>query len=226
MHSLPNLTPSIAREVFAKLCASLAPPRADTPETRAARDELAMAAVAALHPTDALDAMLAVDIVLAEACYADAVRQAGEYRDDLAVTNRCRAQAAAMLRQMRGLLRDYEGRQAKRDKALAAMHPAAMERAGYWFRDVSVPLSEPAPAQAEAAPPIPAPTKPEFSELTEAEQYALLHPARTRRIRAAGGLPTPCDFGPPEPAIVDQLVHGTSPILLALDHSELATAAT
>jgi hypothetical protein len=133
MHTLPNLPDSIAREVFAKLCDSLAPPRADTPEALAARDELAMAAVAALHPTDALDAMLAIDIVLAEACYADAVRQAGEYRGDLAATNRCRAQAATMLRQMRGLLRDYEARQARRDKALAAMHPAAMERAGYWF---------------------------------------------------------------------------------------------
>jgi hypothetical protein len=47
---------------------------------------------------------------------------------------------------MRGLLRDYESRQAKRDKALDAMHPSAMERAGYWFRDVSVPLPEPAQA--------------------------------------------------------------------------------
>jgi hypothetical protein len=88
-----------------------------------------------------------------------------------------------------------------------------------------VPLPEPSPIQAEAAAPI-APAEREFGELTEAEQFALIHPTRARRIRAAGGLPTQCDFGPPEPAIVDQLVHGTSPILLALDHSELATAAT
>ena len=106
------------------------------------------------------------------------------------------------------------------------MHPAAMERAGYWFRDVSVPLPEPAPAQPEAAVPAPAPAaaRPEFSERTEAEQYALIHPRRAARIRAAGGLPTPCDFGPPEPAIVAELVHGTSPILRALDHHELEAA--
>jgi hypothetical protein len=130
---MQTLPPSIAREVFANLCASLPPPRADTPEARAARDEVAMAAVAALHPTDALEAMLAADIVLAEACYTDSLRQAGECRSDFAATSRCRAQAMGMLRQMRGLLREYEGRQAKRDKALEAMHPAAMERAGYWF---------------------------------------------------------------------------------------------
>ena len=225
MHTLPNLPNSIAREVFAKLCDSLAPPRADTPEALAARDELAMAAVAALHPTDALDAMLAIDIVLAEACYADAVRQAGEYRGDLAATNRCRAQAATMLRQMRGLLRDYEARQARRDKALAAMHPAAMERAGYWFRDVSVPLPEPAQAAPPdpAAAPNPGRNEDDFSKLTEAEQYALLYPARAASIRAHGGLPPNAGYGPPEPAIIEDLVHGCSPILLALDQGARAT---
>jgi hypothetical protein len=131
---MQTLPPSIVREVVAKLCGTLPPPITDTPEARVSRDELAMAAVAALHPADALGAMLAVDIVLADPCYADAVRQAGEYRNDLAATNRCRAQAASVLRQRRALLRDHESRQAERDKALDAMHASAMERAGYWFR--------------------------------------------------------------------------------------------
>jgi hypothetical protein len=46
---MQTLLPSIVREVFAKLCGTL-PPIADTPEARASRDELAMAAVAACIP--------------------------------------------------------------------------------------------------------------------------------------------------------------------------------
>ena len=167
MHTLPNLPDSIAREVFATLCRSLPAPIPDTPEARASRDDVAMAAVAELHPTNAFEAKLAADIVLAEAHYADSLRQAGEYRGDLAAINRCRALAMGMLRQMRGLLRDYQRMQAERDKALAATHPAAMERAGWWFRDASVPLPEPAPAE----PPEPAAIPPavDFAALTEAE---------------------------------------------------------
>jgi hypothetical protein len=90
-----------------------------------------------------------------------------------------------------------------------------------------VPRPEPAPARPEAAAAaVGRADHPEFSELTPAEQYALLHPARAARIRAAGGLPQPLDFGPPEPAIVEALVHGNSPILLALDRHQLEAAGT
>ena len=44
-----------------------------------------------------------------------------------------------------------------------------------------------------------------------------MYPERAARIRAAGGLPAKLDFGPPEPELVHDLVHGSSPILLALD---------
>jgi hypothetical protein len=50
--------------------------------------------------------------------------------------------------------------QAARDKAEAEMQPAAMERAGYWIRDVSVP----APNE---APPEPAPTEPDIAAEAE-----------------------------------------------------------
>jgi hypothetical protein len=98
----------------------------------AARDADAMDAVAALHPTDALEVRLAVDIVAMETCGADSIALAGENRNDIVITMRCRAQASAMFRQMRALLREYRSMQAERDKAIAEMHPAAMERAGYW----------------------------------------------------------------------------------------------
>jgi hypothetical protein len=217
MHTLPNLPDSITREVFATLCGSLPPALTETPEARASRDDVAIASVAALHPTNAFEAKLAADIVLAEAHYAASLRQAGEHRGDLAATSRCRTLAMGMLRQMRGLLRDYQRMQAERDKALAAMHPAAMERAGYWFRDASVPSPEPAPAPVEPAEVAVDPPQVDFAALTEAEQYALLYPDRARGIRAERGLPARLDYGPPEPDIVHDLVNGTSPILRALD---------
>jgi hypothetical protein len=117
MHSLPNLPASIAHEVFARLRRYLPEHPTDTPETLAARDDLAMAAVAALHPTDALDANVAVDIVLAEANYADSLRLAGECRNDISATLRCRAQAASMLRGMRSLLRRRDRQRQQPDPA-------------------------------------------------------------------------------------------------------------
>ena len=222
MQTLPNLPPAIAREIFATLCASLPAPVIDTPD---ARDEAAMAAVAALHPTDALEAKLAADIVVAEAYAIDSFRLAGEFRNDLAATIKCRAQANATLRQMRSLLREYRHTQAERDKALAAMHPAAMERAGYWFHEVIVPEPPPGPSvTAEPAPPA-NPVATEFESLSEAEQYAILYADRATRIRAAGGLPPRLDFAPPEPEIVEALVNGTSPTLRALDQHPAATVA-
>ncbi|MGC1408266.1 MAG: hypothetical protein WA864_04880 [Acetobacteraceae bacterium] len=209
MHTLPNLPATVSREIFATLCASLPAPAADTPEARAARDETAMAAVAALHPADAFEAKLAAEIVTADAYVMDSLRLAGQYRDDLAATLRCRAQATSMMRQMRSGLRELQRMQAQREKAEAAMHPAAMERAGYWFRDASVPL----PVQPEV---------PAQASLTEAEQYAAIYPDRAALIRATGGLPATLNFGPPEPDLVEALVNGTSPILRALDRQHEA----
>ncbi|HEY2616095.1 MAG TPA: hypothetical protein VGI78_02035, partial [Acetobacteraceae bacterium] len=95
----------------------------------------------------------------------------------------------------------------------------------YWFRDVSVPLPEPvqAPPPDPVAAPNPGRNEDNFGSLTEAEQYAVIYPARAARIRAHRGLPPNLDYGPPEPAIIEDLVHGCSPILLALDQGTRAT---
>ena len=53
--------------------------------------------------------------------------------------------------------------------------------------------------------------------LTEAEQYAVIYPQRAALIRRLGRLPDNPSFGPPEPALVRALVHGRTPVLLALD---------
>ena len=75
----------------------------------------------------------------------------------------CRAQAASMMRLMQGGLRALERRQAAREKALSALQPAAMERAGYWFRESIVPDPAPSPARGRTAragrPPGPAPLR-------------------------------------------------------------------
>jgi hypothetical protein len=225
MHAIPDLPPAVVRAVFADICALLPPPATDTAEARADRDDLAMAAVAALHPADAFEADLAVQIVGANAHAKESLRLAAAAGQDVWEARRCRAQAAAMMRCMQNGLRALERRQQTREKAEDAMHPAAMGRAGWWFREASVPRPE-AAAQADAAAPAAGRADREFSELAPAEQYALLYPGRAARIRAAGGLPHPLDFGPPDPAIVEALVHGTSPILLALDRHppELARA--
>jgi hypothetical protein len=53
--------------------------------------------------------------------------------------------------------------------------------------------------------------------VAEADRYAVIYPQRAARIRALGGLPQPCDFGPPPPELVDAIVTGTSPTLRALE---------
>jgi hypothetical protein len=211
-HALPA---TVSRVVFAELCARLPPPPVDTPEARAESDAVAMDAAAALHPADAFEAKLAAQIVAADAQVADCQRLAVQHRNDLAVTLRCRAQATSAMREMRALLRDYRRMQAEHDKALNEMHPAAMERAGYWFKEATAPEPEPEPAPAE-------PTS--YDDLTEAERYAVVYPDRAARIRASRGLPARLDFGPPEPEIVEALVNGTSPILRELDQRQEAVA--
>ncbi|MEJ0016903.1 MAG: hypothetical protein WDN25_10080 [Acetobacteraceae bacterium] len=199
MHSLPA---TIAREIAARLCGLLPPPVTDTADARAARDAAALAAVEALHPADAFEAELAAQIVAADAHAKDCLRLAVQPAASADDARRCRAQAVSMMRQMQGGLRALMRRQAEQDKAETAMRPAAMERAGYWFRDVSVPAPEPEPAS---------------DLLIRAEGWAAAHIVPATRIRALGGMPPHPDFEPPPPDILAILVTGGSAILRALD---------
>ncbi|MEJ0018478.1 MAG: hypothetical protein WDN25_18340 [Acetobacteraceae bacterium] len=199
MHIETSLPDPLARDIFNILCGGLPPPVTDAPAARAIRDEAAMAAAAALNPVDAFEARLAARIVAMDAHVADCLRSAGLAVDDPDERRRCRAQATSMSRQSDAALRALLRIQATREKQEAAMHPAAMERAGYWFQDVSVPLPPPSASQPEAEPP---PADPD----AEAATYVVMYPDRAARIRAAGGLPARLDFGPPEPAIVAALL--------------------
>jgi hypothetical protein len=111
-------------------------------------------------------------------------------------------------------------------KAEAAMRPAAMERAGYWFRETSVPEPKPTPMPAPAAEaPEPPPADKPFEAMTPGEQFAVLYAARACEIRAAGGVPAAAKYPPPDPEVLEEIVNADSPILRALDRSPAAAAA-
>lgn len=198
------------REYFAELCRELPPVPDEDPEARAARQNSAMDAVVALHPDNAFEARLAVRIVSTDAHAADALRSAALAAGDPERVRQCRAQAASMARQSDAALRALLRIQATREKQEAAMHPAAMGRAGYWFKEVSAPGPDRDPGPTPAQPkPAPKPAPPDID--AEARLYAALYPERVARIREAGGLPPRLDFGPPEPAIVAALLRGAVP---------------
>jgi hypothetical protein len=74
----------------------------------------------------------------------------------------------------------------------------------------------------EPPPPAPEPEPPLTGLAAEADLYAVMYPKRAALIRALGGLPDPCTFGPPSPELVRAVVTGTTPHLLELD-TERAT---
>jgi hypothetical protein len=202
-----NPTGANYREYFAELCRELPPVPDEDLEARAARQNSAMDAVVALHPENAFETRLAVRIVSTDAHAADALRAAALAAGDAEKVRQCRAQAASMARQSDAALRALLRIQTSREKQEAASHPAAMARAGYWFKEVSVPAPDPDPG------PSPTQTKsePEPDIDAEVRLYAALYPDRVARIREAGGLPPRLDFGPPEPEIVAALLRGVVP---------------
>jgi hypothetical protein len=198
-----NPTGANYREYFAELCRELPPVPDEDLEARAARQNSAMDAVVALHPENAFETRLAVRIVSTDAHAADALRAAALAAGDFEKVRQCRAQAASMARQSDAALRALLRIQTTREKQEAAIHPAAMARAGYWFKEVSVPGPAPSPTQPKSEP------EPDID--AEVRLYAALYPDRVARIREAGGLPPRLDFGPPEPEIVAALLRGVVP---------------
>jgi hypothetical protein len=223
MYSIPNISDLLARAIYADLCLLLPPPSDDTPEARVCRDERAMTAVAHLLPENAAEAEVAVLVVAAQSRAREALRAASQPGLDPDQTRRCTAQAACMMRQADGSIRTLLRMQAERQKAETAMRPAAMERAGYWFRSVSI--ADPAesagltqgPDPQPSEPPPPAePAKLEYGVMTPAERFVTLYPERAATIVAAGGLPARLTFPPPDPEVITELLTGNSPLIRAL----------
>ena len=111
------------------------PPDGTTPDEQAEFEQKAMDAVLALHPDNDIECRLAVRVVSADAQAGHALGCARRVAADADKLRQCRAQAASMGRQSDSALRSLLRLQAIREKQEAEMHPAAMERAGYWFKE-------------------------------------------------------------------------------------------
>ena len=180
-----------------------------------------MTAVAHLLPANAAEAEIAVLIVAAQFHAKDALGCAAKAAtcDDPGQVRRCRAQAASMMAQADRTLRTLIRMQAERQKAEDAMRPAVMQRAGYWFRSIEPePAPEPVPR-----PPAPDPPRQEYSDMTEAERYAVLYPDRAACILAANGLPNDPRFPPPGDDVLRDLLTATSPLVRAAIEQHHAT---
>jgi hypothetical protein len=199
MQFLPNLPPAVSREVHTNLRDALPAPVPDTPESRADREETAMAAVTALHPNDALEALLAAQVIIVDYQAKDCFRTAKLPGLDPKAISECRVRGNALLRLMQSGTRLLQRTQAKAAKAEAEQR--------HHLHDL----------------PTPAPTteEPPFEERPEAEQYVIIHPERAKLIRVHRGLPPKCTFGPPTPDIIAAIVTGTGPLFQALDHRPL-----
>jgi hypothetical protein len=112
----PNLPASVVSHAFADLMRILPPPTPDTPENRVARDDKAIAELAALQPRDAAEMMFAVNIIACEAHGLDCIRLAQDFATDPQTARRCRTLAESMLREARIQRRDLKRRQADTER--------------------------------------------------------------------------------------------------------------
>src|SRR5271165_4822292 len=96
---LPSLPAAIASTMLEDLGSALPPPIPDTPENRAIRDHAAFAAIAALRPDNAADAMLATMIVAGQAHASECMRMAGVTRQDFRRADQYRTLAKRMMRE-------------------------------------------------------------------------------------------------------------------------------
>lgn len=106
MTPFPKVPDHLASYILAELYRSLPPPLDGRPETREARDLVAMTSIANLGPATTLEAQLATNAVIAQALSRDALIEAREKRGDFKVVMQCRAQSALMMRQSAQAMRE------------------------------------------------------------------------------------------------------------------------
>jgi hypothetical protein len=232
------------------LRAALPPPIEDTPEGWLRRDRTAIATVASLVPASSAEARLAAHHVAATAHSDQALREAVQQAADPKRVAQARAQSASMGRESRGflgsLLRLQAARQ-KREANDASRDSAAWtERSTFGLMTQAMEIMPPAPKPAPAPPPAPpVQTAPPAAELprsrflppqdysewsdeekrqdrlsARASRYAILNTMNVQLIRKLGRLPDNCDFEPPDPELLHEIIHGTHPNLLWADTYE------
>jgi hypothetical protein len=129
MSHFPSIPPRLSRFILAQLCASLPPPPDDDPDTREARDLIAMTAITRLGPANAAEATLAVNAIAAQAHATDCLRAATHHHDDFRKAAQCRAQSAMMMRQAALALRELRTLQETRMMLMAAREDAEIRQA-------------------------------------------------------------------------------------------------
>src|SRR5271166_4684436 len=88
------------------------------------------------------------------------------------------------------------------------------------------PEPEPPPSQPGAAPEPQPPAMPKYQDMTEAEQYAVIYPARAAAIRRHGGMPPGAKYPPPDDAVFREIVTGNSAVFRDLAAQRAADAVT
>jgi hypothetical protein len=230
-HPTQDLTLQLPRDTYWLVVDTLRrrmppPPPDYSPEDIARRNRAAIAEVASMLPGNAEEASLAAQYVGAKFYAQDCLALAGEYRGDPSFYLKCMAQAARTTREERGLrmlLSRLQAERRTREADSGATDRAALTE--YCAVGLMAEALGQTPPAAMPEPPPAAPPEPEAPVVdlfAEADRYAVIHPRRAARIRTLGGLPEPCDFGPPEPELVHAIVTGTSPTLRALDLETVA----
>jgi hypothetical protein len=218
----PDLSLQLPRDMYYHLvhtlCGALPPPITDTPEDHTRRDNAAIAQIASLLPANADEANIAAQYVAAGAQALDSLRLAREHAADTPRALKCIAQAASMMRELRGarslLLRVQADRRKREADNVSLDRAAWLEHCTIGLMADALGRTPPAPmAEPPPPPPAPAPSEeaaPRPDPLAEADQYAIIYPRRVALTRSLGGLPARCDFGLPEPELVQAIVAGTT----------------
>jgi hypothetical protein len=201
----PDLAVQLQRTLYYQiihtLCALLPPPLADTPEALLARNQAAMAKVAALLPVNADEADLAAHCVCARGQAEDVVRLTRAHATDIHLVMKLNAQYALMERtavSIRAQLLRVQTARHKREKDEVACNQDG------WAEHIALglmtqamghvappPAAEPAPV-AEPLPPSPAPVAAQASQPMPAPVAA---PPRAEP--APPSAPKPGDDGEP-----------------------------
>jgi hypothetical protein len=189
-----TLSHDLHYQIIHELRLALPPPITDSPEDRVRRDNALIARVAALLPANADEVILAAQYIAASAHALDCLRLARQSPNDVAQVLKCTAQSAGMMRQARGARAQLLRLQVARGKRRS--DNATRDEAG---------SQRPGPEPTDKSPP-----------LSAAEHYALAQPSRAALIRSLGRLPKKFADDTLSPALIHDIINGTSPILQAL----------
>ena len=202
---------------------------------RASRLASAIEAFNDLRPGNAYEALLAVQIVVCAAHALDCLHDASQYSDDFSKAGSSRKQAASMMREARAAKRilSQEQKQRLAIETVAVTHqvrPAAPGPAQPTA--LPCPGAEPLQAPAPDHQPVPPPhlvataettLQPSPEAIAGAEAFTIANILAAAQIREDRGV-TPQNQAlfhgvllPIDPAVMDALVRGRSPILDALD---------